>query len=717
MNFDRFFLPGLFLTFQCAAVMAESGTGLLIADFESEGFGSWKTTGRAFGDAPARAAVDGQMEVKGFEGKSFANSYHGGDDAVGTLTSPEFRIERKFINFLIGGGKNPEETCINLIVGGKVVRTATGPNDRPGGSERLEWATWETSELIGKNATLEIVDKRKGGWGHINVDQILQSDLPEQIDARLELTVNKRYLIWPVAANSRDKQRVFMTLDGGEQPFCFNDISLSENPDFWTFTDLANHQGRRLTVRAMIPRRHAEAWKKVVLSDTFPGEENLYQEPLRPQFHFTSRRGWLNDPNGLVYKDGIWHLFYQHNPYNSIWDNMHWGHATSKDLIHWKEGPDALFPEAEGVMYSGSGFIVPQGKSGLPTTGGESIVLAYTAEGTRSYVPGKRTEQALAFSRDGGKTFTKFQGNPVLPHVAGENRDPKVFWHAPTKRWVMALYLDGPDYGIFTSPDLVTWKQTQTYQIPGDTECPDLFPLAADGDSNKTRWVVWGANGRYLVGDFDGEKFTAQGGVKRHYFGAAYAGQSYDNAPDGRRVHFGWMRGEGAFPGAPFNLQMTLPMDFTLRSEGSELRLNAEPSPEVATLRKSTKEWKDLVFREGGDDPLDSFKEELFEVEAVISADTDAKHIGLRLFDEYPVLWETATGLFTDMEGKQEPIDGKLHLRVFVDRASVEVFLNGTYHGRYIRRSPEKRALRLVADGGSMKLHSLKIHTLRSAWE
>lgn len=695
-----------------------SAADLVVADFEGGNFGEWKVTGDAFGNAPAKGPVNGQMDIPSFAGSGFANSFHGGDASTGTLTSPKFKAEKKYLNFLIGGGGFEGETCMNLIVNGKVVRTAAGTNTQPGGSERLQSHTWDISDLSGSTFSLEIVDRHKGQWGHITIDQITQSDAPDIVEISVDYTVNKRYLIWPVAANGRDKLRFFLTVDGEKTPFNFSDIAISEKPDFWTFTDLANFQGRKLTVTAKIPRRHSEAWKMVKLSDTYPGEKELYQEALRPQYHFTSRRGWLNDPNGLVQYNGTWHLFYQHNPYNHGWDNMHWGHATSKNLFEWKEHPDALFPDAEGYMYSGSGFVVPKSKSGLPLKAEESLVLAYTAEGTRNYIPGKKTEQGLAYSNDGGKTFTKFSGNPVLPHIAGENRDPKILWHEPTQKWVMALYIDGPDYGIFTSSDLVKWKQTQTYQIPGDSECPDLFPLPVDGDSKDVRWVVWGANGKYIVGKFDGEKFTADEEVQRHYFGSAYAGQSYDNAPDNRRVHIGWMRDGGAgLQGAPFNLQMTLPMEFSLRRENKKVRLHAEPTREIASLRTKTRELKNVEFKEGDKNPLGDYKEELFEIEAVIDAGTSAREIGFRLFEEFQETWKPDGQIFSDAQGPQAPIDGKLNVRIFVDRVSLEVFVNGTYTSRYIRQASGKTAIKLVADGGTMKVDSLKIHTLRSAWK
>ena len=165
---------------------------VLLADFEGETWGDWKTTGDAFGPGPAKGTLPNQMPVTGFLGKGLVNSFHGGDKSVGTLTSPPFKVERKYLNFLIGGGKYPGETCMNLLVDGKVVRTATGPNDKPGGSEQLDWANWNVEEFVGKMATIEIVDKRTGGWGHICVDHLVQSDRQRQSEAaRRELTITQ----------------------------------------------------------------------------------------------------------------------------------------------------------------------------------------------------------------------------------------------------------------------------------------------------------------------------------------------------------------------------------------------------------------------------------------------------------------------------------------------------------------------------------------------
>jgi len=710
---------GLLTLLPASSSLAAESSDVIVTDFETESFGDWKASGEAFGKGPATGPVTGQMAVDGFLGQRFLNGYHGGDDTTGTLVSPPFKIERKHLNFLIGGGKFPGETCLNLIQGGKVVRTATGPNERPGGSERLAWEGWNVADLIGKTVSLEVVDKRKGTWGHLTLDQVVQSDAPKVLEIDQEFAINGRYLIWPVSYAKPQRHRFFLTLDGQEAPFAYSDIALSDKPDFWVFTDLADFKGRKLRVKGKIPGELAAAWKLVAVSETYPGLEDLYNEPLRPQYHFTSRRGWLNDPNGLVWQDGTWHLFYQHNPYNHGWDNMHWGHATSSDLFHWTEKPDALYPDAEGYMYSGSAVVVPKGSTSLPIKGEDALVLAYTANGNHSYIPGKKPVQSLAMSNDKGETFQKFAGNPVLDHVVAENRDPKVFWHAPTKHWVMPLFYDGSDYGIYTSPDLVKWKKTSDYKIPTDGECPDLFELPVDGDRKDTRWVAWGAQGKYMLGRFDGREFKAESGPHQHYFGSAYAGQSYDNAPDGRRVHIGWMRDGGpGLQGAPFNLQMTLPMDFTLRRDAAKaIRIWAEPSAEVEKLRSDTQEWKDLVVEPGGTDPLAGFKGGQFEVEAVIDAASGASELGLSIFGDHPAIWKRADQTFTGAQGPQAPIDGKLNVRIFVDTVSMEVFINGTYTSRYLRQAADKAPLQIIAGGGSVRFDSLKVHALKSVWK
>lgn len=215
-----------------------------------------------------------------------------------------------------------------------------------------------------------------------------------------------------------------------------------------------------------------------------------YDEPLRPQFHFTAKSGWLNDPNGLAYFKGEYHLFFQHNPFGTQWGNMTWGHAVSKDLVHWRQLDNALSPDELGTMFSGSAVVAEFAQSDISIATGpgsdrsarSALVCFYTAAGgTNDASKGRPFTQCLAYSHD-GRTFSKYPGNPVIPHIEAENRDPKVIWHGPTKRWVMALYLNESRFALYGSADLVTWSRLSNIELPGASECPDLFPLALDGD-------------------------------------------------------------------------------------------------------------------------------------------------------------------------------------------------------------------------------------------
>lgn len=358
----------------------QSRPDILIEDFESETYGDWVVEGTAFGPGPATGTLPRQMEVTGYRGKRLVNSFYGGDGSTGRLLSPPFTIRRRFINFLVGGGGYPGKTCMNLLIGGAVVRTATGPNTRPGGTERLHWHTWDVSEFEGEEARLEIVDRATGGWGHINVDHIVQSDRPAVRDLRRKLIAKRNYLYLPV---QRKAPRRRMRLLLGDRIVREFDIRLAEpTPDYWVYLDLRPFRGKTILVE--LPRADAEirGFELIHQADTFPGEETLYREKYRPQFHFTSRRGWNNDPNGLVYHDGEYHLFYQHNPYGTEWGNMHWGHAVSRDLVHWKEIGIALYPRRYGDWcFSGSAAVDIHNTSGWGSPGNPPLVVAYTGTG------------------------------------------------------------------------------------------------------------------------------------------------------------------------------------------------------------------------------------------------------------------------------------------------------------------------------------------------
>ena len=459
----------------------------MIADFEGETYGDWKTTGTAFGPGPARGTLPGQMAVSGFEGKGLVNSFHGGDASTGTLESPPFEIKRRYVNFLIGGGKYPGRTCMELLVDGKPVRAATGPNDQPGGSERLDRASWEVADLLGKTAILRITDLQTGGWGHINVDQIVQSETnrgPQTV--KRQIVLEHRFFHLPV---KRDAPPRPVKYASGEHTLSVFEIRLPEAgqaADFWVFIEEPEAKGQTFAFEATLPAG-STSLDAITQSDEPPAASTMYREKLRPQIHFTSRRGWLNDPNGLVWHGGKYHLFYQHNPFGWEWGNMHWGHAVSPDLLHWTELPQAISPRQFGDWaFSGSAVVDHDDRAGfgrVDRSGPASevkgaIVAAFTSTGRGEciayYVPGA--------SRP---FFSEYEKNPVVKH---QGRDPKLLWHKASSRWIMAVYdeFEGKQWiAFYSSPDLKVW--TFESRIEGFFECPDLFELAGRRPSPVSR--------------------------------------------------------------------------------------------------------------------------------------------------------------------------------------------------------------------------------------
>ena len=315
----------------------------------------------------------------------------------------------------------------------------------------------------------------------------------------------------------------------------------------------------------------------------------LYQEKYRPQFHFTAKKNWLNDPNGLMYYKGEYHLFFQHNPFGIKWGNMTWGHAVSPDMVHWKQLDHAIEPDKLGTIFSGSGVVDVNNTAGFQTGEEKVLVCIYTsAGGTSDESKGQPFTQSIAYSNDKGRTWTKYENNPVIKHIVSSNRDPKVIWHEPSQKWVMALFLDGNVYELFESPNLKEWKGMSLVHLPGAGECPDIFELPVDGDLDNKKWVFWGGNGNHLIGIFDGNRFNAESEVLRTEFGAnCYAAQTWDNIPDsdGRRLQIAWMSG-GNYPDMPFNQQMSFPCELTLRTTPEGIRLFREPVKEIENLHQ-----------------------------------------------------------------------------------------------------------------------------------
>ncbi len=691
---------------------------VVIADFEAADYGGWKTTGEAFGHAPARGTLPNQMPVDGFLGKGLVNSFHRGDATTGSLTSPPFRIERRWIKFLIGGGQHPGKTCMNLVVDDEIVRTANGPNDKPGGSERLDWHAWDVSDLAGKMATLEVVDQATGGWGHINIDHIVQSDkkLPGVIvNVERELVVAKRYLNFPVKHGAA-KRRVSFEVDGRiAREF---EIELADGgsatggnraaPDFWVFLDLGPFAGKRATIRVDRLPEDSAALKLVEQADTIKASDELYGERLRPQFHFTSRRGWNNDPNGLVFFNGEYHLFYQHNPYGWSWGNMHWGHAVSRDLVHWTELPIAIYPRQFGDWaFSGSAVVDWNNTSGFGTSAAPPLVAAFTSTGRG---------ECIAFSTDRGRTWTDFDSNPVVKH---QGRDPKLFWHEPTGRWCMAVYDEfqgGQLIAFYTSNDLKVWEFQS--RIDGFYECPDIFELPADGDAAKKKWVLTAASSEYMIGTFDGRRFTPETPkLPGHRGNAFYAAQTFSDIPaaDGRRVQIGW--GQMPSPGMPFNQMMCLPCELSLRSTPDGPRLSFQPVRELTQLHTKTHHLAPQPLKPG-ENPLANLRGELFDIRLDLDVG-DAAEVGLRVRGT-PVTYDAKSRELICLNRRVPltPIGGRVRLQVLADRTSLEIFAADglVYMPMSVPPNPDDRSLAVFATGGTAAIRSLEVHELRSIW-
>lgn len=399
-----------------------------------------------------------------------------------------------------------------------------------------------------------------------------------QQQVRLKLTGH--YLNIPIGRQARMK---LIELRAGGKLLREIPVQLAEDSvDYWIFVDVSDFKGRQITLAGPASEK---ALKRIYQDDNIAGADSLYHETNRPQFHFTVKRGWSNDINGPIWYNGEYHLFWQSFPYGLIWNTgfMNWGHAVSKDLVHWEELDPALWPDSLGSPWSGTAVVDKNNDGGW---GKNALVLYYACFDRIS----EQQVQCIAYSTDGGKTFQHYSGNPVLNTDweigSTDTRDPKVFWYAPAKTWVMVLFeKDGMSF--FNSTDMRHW--TRESHFPGLWECPDFFELPVDGNNDNKKWVLHGGSSDYFIGSFDGKTFTPETPRQSYAEGSSekrgellYATQSFENMPDDRRVQLAWGRID--HPGMPFTQMMLFPTEFYLVTTTQGLRLEARPIREVATL-------------------------------------------------------------------------------------------------------------------------------------
>lgn len=523
----------------------------------------------------------------------------------------------------------------------------------------------------------------------------------------ISIKVSKKYLNFPI---SHKESRKKMTFEAKGQPDLSVVIRLTaDEPEYWVFKDVSHLKGKTLKISFDGDKAPLE---KIYQSDEIAGQETLYKEKNRPQFHFTTRRGWINDPNGLIYLDGEYHLFYQHNPFERDWENMHWGHAVSKDLIHWTELPVALFPDHLGTIFSGSAVIDYQNTAGFNKGDTPAMVAIFT------YNNDDRQTQGIAYSLDKGRTFTKYEGNPVIDSKekwdSRDTRDPKVFWYAPNKEWVMVLN-ERDGHSIYTSANLKEWIYRS--HITGFWECPELFELPVDGDKNNTRWVMYGASGTYMTGTFDGRTFTPESGKHCYSSGCIYAAQTYNNLPDsdGRRIQLGW--GRVTNPGMPFNGIMMLPTELKLRTTKDGIRLTSNPIQETEQLFHSQGRWQELP-QDQATEKMKAYNEsDLLRIKTTLklSHATDAR---LSLFGQNIIDYDMNGNMLNGrFYSPQDPTSMELTADIYIDRTTIEVFIDGGIYSYSMERRPDmnnKEGFRF--HGNRITVKNLEVFSADSIW-
>jgi fructan beta-fructosidase len=542
-----------------------------------------------------------------------------------------------------------------------------------------------------------------------------------------EITLTGKLLIIPIAKGQApvDRKNDHIKLSVRVDGKLVHDLALhlaqtKEEVTWWAALDMSKHVGKK-AVLAMSDLTDSPGLAMIESSDRERYVLPLYDEALRPQFHFSQRLGWNNDVNGLVYENGEWHLYYQYCPVALFHADKHWGHAVSKDLVHWEELPVALYPitQAKGQCFSGSAVVDHHNTAGFQTGAMPPIIAVFSDFGAG-------VGEALAYSNDHGRTFTYYDGNPVLKH---HGNDPRVIWYKYGKNdkplndeaqklgghWVLVAYDKTREFDMnmafYTSIDLKKW--TEQSHLPGYGECPEIIELPVDpspsnksagtsGDQQNTRWVVFDAGAQYAVGRFDGRTFTPEHeGKHRVHHGAYFASQTFTNAPDGRCIQMAWARLN--LPGMPFTQAFTFPHQLTLRETPVGIRMFAQPVEEIAKLRikshtgaagELTPEAPRKVAVSG----------ELFEVRAEFVLG-QAKVVGL------------------DIGGNRVThnvaLDGKVTMQVLLDRPMIETCLN---HGEsYTTEDRGKRgavaSVSAFAVGGTATLKSFEVHELKSIWK
>lgn len=569
----------------------------------------------------------------------------------------------------------------------------------------------------------------------------------------VRITESGKYLILPVQ-ESNDEATVNVIVDGKLDRTISVRLAKSK-VDYTVPLNLEKYAGKNVvlnitTTQSRSSVREAKddaCWRDITIANNF---DTSNREKFRPAYHHTPLYGWMNDPNGMFYKDGVWHLAFQWNPYGSKWQNLSWGHSTSRDLIHWETQPDAvLAPDGLGMIFSGSSAIDTDNSAGF---GKDAVVAMYTSAGVSQL-------QSLAWSTDNGATFNIYPGNPVLT-LESEARDPNMFWNNETKQWtlILAHALD-KEMLIFTSPDMKQWT-LQSYfgkglgAQGGVWECPDLFELPVAG-SDKKKWVLLcnlnpggpfgGSATQYFVGNFDGKTFTpdldADGKVPTKWLDYGkdhYATVSFSDAPGGRRTVIGWMSNWQYAPEVPtmqYRSANTLPREMGLfTGSDGQLYVSSTPSPEVdairGTLTKSV--TKTVVSKKPRKYAIPEICEITMDIDPMKASTLDLT-LSNEMGDNVIMTYDVKSDELSFDRRKSGIVDfsqdfpavtvapthsqgGKLSVRIFIDRSSIEVFEKSGKLAmtNLVFPNAPYSTLSVNTTGGNAKISNLRIYSINS---
>ncbi len=676
------------------------------SDFEKGTLQNWTAEGDALIVQPTKgdnsalrnresANLQGDFYIGTFEkydGKTGRPGQRRGDKATGTLTSVPFTIKKKFITFRLGGGAITGEVGVSLLHDGKETILGTGF-----ASETMKQVCFDATKFVGKKVQLVIFDKAVAGWGHVNADDFRAADQP---------------------------------------------------------------QGRLLSPMVKPDIKLKDEWS------TFPLYSSVgYDQHLRPQFHFTSRMGWLNDPNGMVYYDGEWHMLFQHYAKGNGSGTKSWGNAVSNDLMHWQQLPHAINPYrnvmwkdgSPHAIWSGSGVVDVNNALGKQKGDVKTLYAIYSA--THRGPEKAAFFQGAAFSTDKGRTWTKINdGKPMIEHQhdgTGGQRDPRIFYYAPGKYYVVIMMVGGKERAVrlWKSTDLMNWEVMG--DIPNKAaECIDMYTVPLDGDKHNMKWVIADAGTRYEVGDFDGKQWKGSGQkdengnpLKFDFGDSYYAAQAFNQGPVGRVVHVGWLRSKavGYRPfidaGMPFTQQMSVPAEITLRTTKDGIRMYRYPVKEIEKLYAKTTSLETLPAK-AMNTQLATIRPELVDLTIsfapkgdvalnvrglIIHYDDTKKEFN---FTNTARVQGEKTGVLTLPKDRQRPyrdnglrnipaptVEGKVKLRVLVDRASLELFANDGQAAASFVVVPDASNRTIAIEGNdALTIDSLVVNELKSAW-